>query len=243
MYHGHIGQAGGYTHCMNEAVPTDSKQASTPHVSPPVPSVTPAEGISRTSGAVSSAGRTEKSWLVQARLFVDDRPYGAAALLEVCGNVAAGADIDFLHEPSERYPGGGAGGMVNGFHGSRYFQDELWTGFEGEDLDATVDLGRPRQLESVSVRFLQDVNAWILLPREVRFTVSSDGVVWLDAGVVSHEVSDKMQDKMIHEFTVNLDGSPVQFVGVHGVSPGVCPDWHPGHGKPCWLFVDEIVCH
>jgi hexosaminidase len=207
-----------------------------------LPSVTPADDTVPEFLEIPSADRTESSWLVQARLFVDDRPYGAPALLEVSGHVAAGADIDFLHEPNERYPGGGTGGIVNGFHGSWYFQDELWTGFEGEDFDATVDLGRPRQLESVSVRFLQDVNSWILLPREVRFTVSSDGVVWLDAGVVSHEVPDKTQDKLIHEFAVNLDGSPVRFVGVHGVSPGVCPGWHPGRGKPCWLFVDEIVC-
>ncbi len=132
--------------------------------------------------------------------------------------------------------------MVNGLHGTRYFRDELWTGFEGDDLDATVDLARPRLLDRISVRFLQDVNSWILLPREVRFSVSSDGNIWHQAGVISHDVPDRKQDKMIHEFAVDLDGSAVRFVRIHGVSPGVCPDWHPGRGKPSWLFADEIVC-
>ncbi len=185
---------------------------------------------------------SESSWLVQARLFVDDRPYGAPALLEVSGHAAVAADIGFVHEPGERYPGGGSGGLVDGLHGSRYFQDELWTGFEGEDLDATLDLGHPVDLKRLSVRFLQDVNSWILLPREVRFFMSSDGENWRDAGAVSHEVPDKKQDKLIHEFAVDLDGFAARFVRIHGVTRGVCPDWHPGRGKPCWLFLDEFVC-
>jgi len=185
---------------------------------------------------------SESSWLVQTRLFVDDRPYGAPALLEVSGHAAIATDISFVHEASERYPGGGPGGLVDGLHGSKYFRDDLWTGFEGVDLDATLDLGRPVELKRLSVRFLQDVNSWILLPREVRFSVSSDGKNWRGAGAVSHEVPDKKQDKLIHEFAVDLDGSTARFVRVHGVTPGVCPDWHPGRGQPCWLFLDEIVC-
>jgi len=188
------------------------------------------------------ADRTESPRLVQAQLFVDDAPYGAPALLETSSHTAVGADIRFVNEPSERYPGGGSGGLVDGLHGSRHFQDNLWTGIEGEDLDATVDLGGPRRLTRASVRFLQDVNAWILLPREVRVSVSGDGENWREAGAVFHEVPDRKQDKLIHEFALDLDGSAVRFVRIHGVSPGVCPDWHPGRGKPCWLFLDEIVC-
>jgi hexosaminidase len=185
---------------------------------------------------------SDSSSLVQAQLFVDDRPYGAPALLEVSGHAAVATDINFIHEASERYPGGGPGGLVDGLHGSRYFQDELWTGFEGVDLDATLDLGRQVALKRLSARFLQDVNSWILLPREVRFSVSSDGNNWRDIDAVSHEVPDKLQDKLIHEFAVDLDGSAARFVRIHGVTPGVCPEWHPGRGKPCWLFLDEIVC-
>ena len=207
-----------------------------------LPSITIADDTAPEILETPAAARTGMSWLVQARLFADDRPYGAPALLEISGHTAIGANIRFVHEPGERYPGERSGGLVDGLHGSRFFQDGLWTGFEGEDLDATLDLDRPRRLERVSVRFLQDVNAWILLPREVRFSVSPEGIHWRDAGAISHEVSDKIQDKLIHEFAIDLDGSAVRFVRVHGISPEVCPEWHPGRGKSCWLFADEIVC-
>ena len=207
-----------------------------------LPTITVADDTAPEILEIPSAARTGVSWLVQARLFVDDRPYGAPALLEISGHTAVGANIVLVHEPGERYTGGRSGGLVDGLHGSRFFQDGLWTGFEGEDLDATLDLDRLQCLDGVSVRFLQDVNAWIILPREVRFSVSSEGIHWRDAGTISHEVSDKIQDKLVHEFAVNLDGCAVRFVRVHGISPAVCPDWHPGRGKSCWLCADEIVC-
>jgi len=186
--------------------------------------------------------RTDSSWLTLAQMFLDDRPYGAPALMEISGHAAVGADIQFVHPPSEQYPGGGAGGLVDGLHGSRFFRDGLWTGFEGNDLDATIDLGRTRELQSVSVRFLQDANAWILLPREVRFSFSTDGNTWREAGSITHSVSDRVQDKLIHEFAAQMPGSGVRQVRIHAVSPGICPDWHPGRGKPGWIFADEIVC-
>ena len=207
-----------------------------------LPQVTSADGCTAPSLEIPSGGDADKSWLVQVGLFVDDRPYGAPALLEISGHAALGAGVTFARQPSERYPGGGPLGLVDGLHGSRYFQDGLWTGFEGHDLDATLDLGRPRALHQVAVRFLQDANAWIFLPREVRFLVSADGQTWHMAGSATHDVPDKEQDKLIHEFVLDLPGAGLRFLRVHAVSPGVCPPWHTGRGEPCWLFADEIVC-
>ena len=191
---------------------------------------------------IPSGARTDSSWLALAQLFLDDRPYGAAALLEISGHMAVGADIEFVHRPSDKYPGGGPDGLINGLHGSRFFRDGLWMGFEGNDLDATIDLGRERDLRGVTVRFLQDANAWILLPREVRFSFSTDGITWREAGSVTHSVSERVQDKLIHEFALQKPESEVRLVRVHALSPGVCPAWHPGSGQPCWIFADEIVC-
>jgi len=207
-----------------------------------LPPVKPGDEIAPAFLELPSAGHTGSSLLVQARLFVDNRPYGAPSLLEIDPHAGLAAGIEYVHPPSARYPGGGAQGLVNGLHGSRFFQDGLWTGFEGHDLDATLDLGHTRELRHVSVRFLQDANAWILLPREVRFYYSDDGKNWRQAGSVTHQVSDMVQDKLIHEFALDLDVAQMRYLRVHGISPGICPEWHPGRGRPCWLFADEIVC-
>ncbi|MEN8006021.1 MAG: family 20 glycosylhydrolase [Candidatus Krumholzibacteriota bacterium] len=207
-----------------------------------LPAVERTDDVSPEILEIHPADRTDSSRLVQTRLFIDDRPYGAPALLEISDHAALGAEIVFAHAPGERYPGGGPRGLVNGLHGSRFYQDGLWTGFEGHDLDATMDLGRVRDLGEVSIRFLQDANSWIFLPREVVFLVSRDGKSWRRAGSVTHRVSEKRQEKLIHEFALDLSREAVQFLRIQGVSPRVCPDWHPGSGQPCWVFADEIVC-
>jgi hexosaminidase len=206
-----------------------------------LPPVTAADPVFPDTLELPAPGSADRSWLVVAQLFGDDRPYGAPALLEIDDHIAVGAGITFTDPPSARYPGGGELGLVDGLRGSRYFHDGLWTGFEGHDLDATVDLGTVREPGQLSIRFVQDANAWIFLPTEVRFQTSGDGVDWADAGTVSHDVSDKVQDKLIHEFGVGLDGAPVRFVRVRGMTRGVCPPWHPGRDRPCWVFADEIV--
>ena len=204
--------------------------------------ITLADGSADTVLDIPSAAHPEKSWLLQAGLFVDGRPYGAPALLEISGHAALNADLTFARLPSERYPGGGPRGLVNGLHGSRFFQDGHWTGFEGEDMVVTVALDRAKDLRGVSVRFLQDANAWVFLPREVRVMVSDDGHNWRQTPAVTHGVSDRQQEKMIHEFSLPLPDEKIRFLRIHAVSPRICPDWHPGSGGLCWIMADEIVC-
>jgi len=181
------------------------------------------------------------SRLILAQLFADGETYGAPALLEVSAHAALGAPLTLVHEPDPRYPGGGPAGLVNGLRGSRYFQDGLWSGFEGHDLDATLDLGPERECRGLAMRFLQDANAWIFLPGEVRVFVSNDGMVWRPAGTAGHRVPDKVQEKVIHEFRVELPPGPIRFVRVLAINSGPCPDWHPGRGQATWIFADEIV--
>jgi hypothetical protein len=207
-----------------------------------LPAVTADDGIAPPDPWAFEGETGNRSWVAVAALFVDGRPYGAPALLEFRDHLAIGADLVFGHEPSERYPGDGPRALVDGLHGSRFFEDGFWTGFEGRDLDVTLDLGSVREIREVSIRFLQDANAWIFLPRKVRCYGSIDGNNWFQAGAVTHQVPDRRQDKLIHEFDLELPSSGTRFVRVHGISPRVCPDWHPGRDEPCWIFADEIVC-
>ena len=193
------------------------------------------------------AGPATGDRLVVAQLLLRDaagqsQPYGAPAVLELNASRAAGLAVTYDQEPSTRYPGRSRRPLTDGARGGRDFRDGGWVGFEATDLTATIDLGAPAAVTEVSIRALQDANAWIFLPSEVVVLGSGDGQMWTELGRVGHEVSDREQRKIVHEFTVPVAGSPQawRWIRVQARQAGPCPPWHPGRGQPGWVFVDEV---
>ncbi len=170
------------------------------------------------------------------------RPYGAPGVLELNRSLAAGRPVTFGHDPSSRYPGRGRRPLTDGARGGRDFRDGGWVGFEATDLTATIDLGASATVTEVSIRALQDANAWIFLPAEVVVLGSHDGRQWTELGRADHQVPDREQRKLIREFTARTGGQPQpwRWIRVEARQAGPCPDWHPGRGQPGWLFVDEV---
>ncbi len=182
-----------------------------------------------------------KADLMVVQLFMDGVAYGTPTVVERSNHLALGRQPDLKHQPSSRYPGGGPFGLCNGLFGTRNYRDGFWSGFEGNDLDATLALGGETQINSISIRFYQGATAWVFLPSTVEFQVSSDGIEWKSLAVIGHEVPLSIQDRVIHDFVVDDLSLTANYVRVIGKNLAMCPDWHPGAGKPCWVFADEIV--
>jgi arylsulfatase A-like enzyme len=85
-------------------------------------------------------------------------------------NAAGGAMIKLETEPDARYYGGGARALLDNIAGSRSFNDGCWLGFEGDDLDAWIDLGEQRMVNSVKIRFLNNPGSWIFGPEYVEIS-------------------------------------------------------------------------
>ncbi len=174
--------------------------------------------------------------------------------MEFMDHLAVGCSITSVHQPQpwpildqakrtfweEANP---ISRLVNGVFGTRHFKDDRWIGFLGKPLVATIDLGSAKQVKSVSLGALQDVNDRIFLPGEMAASTSNDLVHWTHHGSCSHNVCNRKQEKIVHKFSLSLNGSPARYVRVEASCPGQCPTWHPAHGKACWIVVDEITCY
>jgi hexosaminidase len=130
--------------------------------------------------------------------------------------------------------------LTDGVHGTWRHDDGRWCGIEGADLDARVDLGVPTPVAAIGVRCLQDANLRVFLPREVRFFLSDDGHDWRPAGACGHNVDDRVQDKVIHPFSVRPD-TVARYIRVLAIGRGGCPVWHPDAGGAAWILADEIT--
>jgi hexosaminidase len=142
---------------------------------------------------------------------------------------------------SPDYPGSGDMTLTDGLLGSSNHGDGRWQGFEGTDVDAVIDLGRPRDVHKIAARFLQDINAWIFLPATVEFAVSGNGKDFVKVAEIGNDISPRQADIVIKEFGASFAPRQARYVRVRAKTIGAVPDWHFGAGGKAWLFTDEIV--
>jgi hexosaminidase len=143
--------------------------------------------------------------------------------------------------PYQKYTGGGAFALTNGILGTRSYDDGNWQGYEQNDFDATVDLGKVITISKVTTHFLQDQHSWIFGPKVVEYDVSEDGKTFVPIGKFERPIPTSAQELSILEVSQPVSDVRVRYIRVYAQNLGLCPAWHPGRGGKAWLFVDEIV--
>lgn len=157
-------------------------------------------------------------------------------------HLATGKMVTYLNPYSDRYPGGGKLALVNGIRGTINLSDGSWQGFEGTDLNATIDLGTVQSIKKLTVGALQSLGSWVFLPAQVEFSLATDPGNFVPAGTNICRIDQKDAEHRTFDFTVEV--SPVRqarYVRITAKNIGKCPDWHAGKGNPAWMFIDEII--
>ncbi|MFN2532798.1 MAG: GH92 family glycosyl hydrolase [Pyrinomonadaceae bacterium] len=149
--------------------------------------------------------------------------------------------ITLKSEYSSQYGGGGDQALIDGVRGTTNFSGGGWQGFQGQDLVATVDLGKPQSISKLGVGFLQDVRSWILMPPKVDFEVSTDGQKFVPVLSIKNDVSDRNSETVLKDFSGKIEPRVVRYVRVTAKSYGKLPEWHAGASGDSWIFADEIV--
>ncbi|GAB4427013.1 MAG: hypothetical protein OHK0039_45160 [Bacteroidia bacterium] len=150
-------------------------------------------------------------------------------------------DLLLAQLPSARYPGGGALGLVDGQRGSTDYNHPAWQGFEGSDLQATLDLGSPQPITRVRMDMLNHQQVWIFLPTLLRFEVSTDGASFEEVASFETPVSPDDPGPRLHPFSFEFPAVVARYVRVYAQNIGTCPAWHAGAGGRAWLFADELI--
>jgi len=132
----------------------------------------------------------------------------------------------------------GADGLIDGIKGSEDWRKGDWLGFQGQNVNITLDRGAVKAASGVRVRVLRDERAWIYFPSEVIFRYSSDGKEY--SKPVSVKITAAAADRAEIKEILNKPGLKFRYVQVELVYPGVLPAGHPGAGNPSIQFIDEI---
>jgi hexosaminidase len=158
--------------------------------------------------------------------------YQASETVRIVQNLALGDPVTFAALPSAKY----SADLTDGILGSEY-HDGTWAGWQNQDMDATIDLGRPTALHSIDARFLQHAQAWILLPHSVTFEASNDGKAWTALQTVPLTVDPNDMRPSIRDVACTLQ-TPVtaRYLRVVATRYG-----QQINGIDTWIFSDEII--
>ena len=140
-----------------------------------------------------------------------------------------------------QYSAGGDLALIDFIRGGENFKTGTWQGYEGVNVNAVIDLGSVQTIRKLSIGCLQDQGAWIFMPVEAEFSISTDGKQYSNLPPVKNTVDEKEEGPVIKEFSVEVKRKSARYIKVKAINRGKCPDWHPGSGKKAWIFVDEIV--
>jgi hexosaminidase len=182
------------------------------------------------TGRLSLAPKWRDGQLMDERTFVIESHLGH------------GAHQTLSHPPDPKYGLDPAMGMCDGLFGTADFRDGLWQGWWGKDPVITLDLGDAEEIDELSLRCVQALSSWILLPRFVEFQYSDDGQHWRSIRGGEHHVPFETGGEFVHDFNVKLPRPlHARYVRAILVNAGKLPAWHLGAGGDTWIFADEFV--
>jgi len=155
-------------------------------------------------------------------------------------NKATGKEVTLRSQPSKSYPGNGGFTLVNGIRSQSgkniHFRNYL--GFDGGDLEATIDLGKNTPIQTVKGYFLHQPASWIQKPLEMQVSISIDGINFKVVGSSSQLIFEKDENSIGHiSLKLNEKG---RFIKILMKNSGLIKAGDSGEGNKPWLFIDEI---
>lgn len=169
------------------------------------------------------------------------RPNGTSRIFseDIFFNKATMKPITLKEQPSKGYVFNGAQVLVDGLHGGSNYKTGHWLGFQGKDLDATIDLKEPTEIQKVSFNTNVVKGDWIMGASAVTVKVSDDGKNFKE--VASKKIPELTQNDKDGLYPQEISFAPVKARYVEVIiNSSKLPKWHGGAGSPAFLFVDEI---
>ena len=155
-------------------------------------------------------------------------------------NLALGCKVEYLTPLPEKYAEKAKTALTDGLFGGQIF-GESWIGWEGKDASLIIDLGKVKEISSVETDFLQHLGSWVLIPKKVTYSISTDGKIFEEAGSKTLAEDSEPKVKFIGVKHAFNEKTPVRYIRVDITGTKVCPQWHYGVGLPCWFFIDEVT--
>ena len=167
--------------------------------------------------------------------------YQNALTIAIKNNLASGKKVTLETIP-KKYANEDPQVLTDGALGGNSFYSN-WLGFEGNNMEAYVDLNEITEINSLSINFLQVTNHIVFFPKNVEFLQSDDKSNWTTLGTVENNLKLNPRSKVndIQTFSIDVENIKTRYVKVVAKNLSKAPIWHHGADLPSWIFADELI--
>ncbi|MBB6109058.1 hexosaminidase [Mucilaginibacter lappiensis] len=173
---------------------------------------------------------------IKAVVFNGAKQYGRVYEKDFHLHKAIGKTVTLVNQPQGGYNPGNTFGLVNGVFGSKLYNDGQWYGFNGDDLEAVVDLGKVQSVSQLGINILKYHWQKMWEPTLLTFETSADGKTYTEAYRQT-----TFNDNGINAVRANLKPTKARYIRVKGINKGIIPPGEYIAGAKAWLMVDELM--
>lgn len=156
-------------------------------------------------------------------------------------NLALGAKVNYTIKPNAPYDKMTAA-LTDGLFGGATFNDG-WVGWEGRNGEFVIDLGENKLIQEVGVDFLHKLGSWVLMPKHLSVSISTDGKTYTRLGEQAIEEDRDIEVKFNTYSIYAPKQTKTRYIKIAIETIEQCPHWHYGVGNLAWFFIDEVVVY
>ena len=154
---------------------------------------------------------------------------------------AIGCNVTLAAEPHKRYVGGAPASLTDGLRGEMSFTGTEWTGFQGQALDAVIEMDGEAAYSSVTASALIEKGSHILNPVGLKVAVSEDGENFTEVANAVYKVEGMSDPDGLKTYTVEFPETSAKYLKVVVDCVGYLPEWLGGAPHKGFIFIDEIL--
>jgi len=128
----------------------------------------------------------------------------AVQQLPVCIQKPNNWTITIQSNYNKQYDAGGDEGIIDGQHGTLNWKAGGWQGYQDQDFNCIVDLGKIALIQNVNTSFLQDTRSWIIYPKQVEYYLSEDGNKYTPFGIIENGVAADDYNLQMRTFFIQM---------------------------------------
>lgn len=142
---------------------------------------------------------------------------------------------------NKKYQAKGPSSLIDLEMGSTTFGDGSWLGYEGQDMEAILDLGSVKSISNIVMGSLEDTESYIFHPKRIAVSSSQDGKTYEELQSIDIPITDGPKPAEHKSFLLDFMSHSARYIKVNVQGTLKNPSWHAAPGAKNWIFVDEII--